>query len=120
MTARHASKIVDAEVDCYIKGDVYIAEVNLLDVPVALATVSVSHWSQESAIRDLILECYRVRCRFIAKQQRYRCAQCDCLPSGGLQAHHKVFRSHSRCDKVSNIEMCCPDCHSRSHGIKVK
>lgn len=114
MTSRHASKIVDAEVDVFQKGDIYCAECNLQDIPVVIATVSVSAPNAEQAIRMLVDECYRVRCQYIAKQQRFRCLECDSIRP--LEFDHIQKRSQNRLDAVRNLRGLCSECHRRRHG----
>lgn len=113
MHARQATRIIGDEIDVYQKGSVFVAEVNLTDTPVDVATVSVSDARMEGAIRKLVLEAYRVRCRVVAKRQKYRCAECDALKP--LEFDHQILRSHGRSDRCDNILGKCTDCHRRRH-----
>lgn len=54
--------------------------------------------------------------RICMEKANWKCSNCG--RTTGLSAHHKVFRSHGRDDRVQNLSSDCTDCHGRKHGAK--
>ena len=48
------------------------------------------------------------------------CVECDTWIPPGTIPHHIVFKSQGGSDIMDNLEMRCPGCHGRAHGINVK
>jgi 5-methylcytosine-specific restriction endonuclease McrA len=64
------------------------------------------------ALREIVLSQHRL----IALQRSgWHCEGCGAVQR--LSVHHKVFRSHQRDDKVSNLKVLCLSCHSAQHLI---
>ena len=70
--------------------------------------------NQSEALKDLVDNIYRARCKRVAQKQGWKCA--DCAMRRPLQGHHVKFRSHGRDDREINIRMICQSCHQEIHG----
>jgi 5-methylcytosine-specific restriction endonuclease McrA len=69
-----------------------------------------------TALQDLCDLIYDVHRQIVLERSKGRCEQC-----GGrrhLQIHHKIFRSHGRDDRISNLIVLDLDCHERAHKHK--
>lgn len=73
--------------------------------------------TESEGLESLVRKVYLIHSEIVRKRQQYRCADCSKFPTP-LQVHHKIFRSHGRDDRVSNLKALCPSCHERAHGTK--
>lgn len=70
--------------------------------------------TENRALYDLVEAVYRVRCERAMELAGWKCSQCG--TTNNLQCHHKVFRSHGRDDRLSNLRVLCAErCHAAEH-----
>lgn len=73
---------------------------------------------EADALEKLVDAVYKIHCEIVRRRQQFRCSGCSKLV--GLSVHHRIFRSHGRDDRLSNLTALCNDCHERQHKSKEK
>lgn len=73
---------------------------------------------EADALDKLVAEVYKIHCEIVRRRQGFRCSGCSKLKA--LSCHHKIFRSHGRDDRLSNLTALCNDCHEMQHKAKEK
>jgi hypothetical protein len=53
----------------------------------------------------------------VMERARWKCQNCD-KAGASLSAHHKIFRSHGRDDRVAALQALCLECHQAAHQQK--
>lgn len=66
------------------------------------------------ALRVLAEDVLNAHKKIAMDRADWRCEVCKQVAP--LQAHHKVFRSHGRDDRVENLQCLCARCHADAHG----
>jgi 5-methylcytosine-specific restriction endonuclease McrA len=69
--------------------------------------------SLHEALNGLARKVLRRHASICMENYGWRCGSCGSV--SGLTAHHKVFRSHGRNDRVENLIPLCYQCHSAIH-----
>jgi 5-methylcytosine-specific restriction endonuclease McrA len=58
--------------------------------------------------------------RRVYEKSNGRCVECGTWIPPGTIPHHIIFKSQGGEDTEENLEMRCPVCHGKAHGINVK
>jgi len=56
----------------------------------------------------------------VYKRDHGCCVECGAWIPPGTIPHHIIFKSQGGEDTEENLEMRCPVCHGKAHGINVK
>jgi len=81
-----------------------------------LRPIQARHAAEYRVLELLRDEVLRVHGEIAMERAKWACEECGSVT--GLSAHHRVFRSHQRDDRVENLMACCSPCHDRKHGRK--
>lgn len=73
--------------------------------------------SESRALESLLAVVLSEHGRVAMDRAGWKCEKCSAIR--GLSSHHKVFRSHSRNDRVDNLQALDPPCHAAAHGAKL-
>ena len=74
--------------------------------------------TEKEALRRLVEKVYKIHCEIVMRRQQFRCAVCGLIKP--LSVHHRVFRSHGRDDRTSNLLALCNEDHEAQHRSKEK
>jgi hypothetical protein len=76
------------------------------------------HRTESKALEDLRDKVLSEHGRVAMARAGWKCEECGEVRP--LSAHHRVFRSHDRNDRVENLKPTCRPDHEREHGPKGK
>jgi hypothetical protein len=80
-------------------------------VPVALQSRKAG--SEQAALEHLLNLVLAEHGQIVLRAQNWACT---CGSIQCLSVHHRVFRSHERDDRITNLVALCLPCHENAHG----